>query len=151
MGDLDTLNEWSNHLIKQSPSAGQISDLVYLQNIAIQVMIVSQLEYFLKSAGKIEKQGEIKKIIEQSELTKSEKIELKRLMLVRHTLVHNLGHFDEEFSKKINKLGLKFDLKETEKQRMLSPLAIETLPDYIKITKKLIDEIEKTRSAAVGI
>ncbi len=138
--DLDTLKEWSENLAENQPPVGSsISDEAYLQGNAIQIGIISQLEYFLKSQKKIEKQHEIPGIIEQSSLSKTEKENLKLLFLVRHTITHNGGHYDSKFMEECKKFtNIEF---EGVKEGLLSSLPIELLPTYIDLVKKLTNEI----------
>jgi len=143
--DLETLKNWSKNLINKLPPAGSmIADELYLQNNAIQIEIISQLEYFLKAKKKIgsREQFKIIDIIKNSSLQDIEKDHLIFLFLVRHTICHNGGHYDKKFIddcvNHINKLKI-----ENVKEGLLSPLPPDNLPMYINLVKKLIDEINK--------
>lgn len=144
--DLETLKIWSKTLISKLPSAGSmIPDDLYLQNNAIQLEIISQLEYFLKEKGKISNREQFKiiDVIKGSSLKDLEKDHLIFLFLVRHTLCHNGGHYDTKFlddcAKHIKKLKI-----EGIKEGLLSSLLPDNLPLYIDLTNKLIDEINST-------
>src|SRR3989344_3773920 len=98
IADLKQLGEWSKNIIDKLPPTGSmISDELYLQNNAIQIAIISQLEYFLKIKGKIKRQFEILDIIKNSPLQQLEKDNLIYLFLIRHTLVHNGAHYNKKF------------------------------------------------------
>ena len=140
--NLDTLNKWSENVIGKLPYAGSmISDELYLQSNAIQIGIISQLEYFLKSHNKITNQYEILNVIKNSSLDDLEKDHLAFLFIVRHTLVHNGGHCDSKFFEDCKKHITKLKI-ENYKEGVLSSLSPDNLPLYIKWVKKLIEEID---------
>ena len=141
--DLETLKDWSRTLISKLPPAGSRIEELYLQNNAIQIEIISQLEYFLEAKGKISSKEQFKiiNIIKNSSsLQDLEKDHLILLFLVRHTICHNGGHYDKKFindcAKHIKKLKI-----EGVKEGLLSSLPPDNLPLYIDLTEKLIDEI----------
>ncbi len=148
--DLETLKNWSKKLIDRLPPAGSmISDELYLQNNAIQIEIISQLEYFLKAKGKIggREQFKIIEIIKNSSsLQDLEKDHLILLFLVRHTICHNGGHYDKKFindcARHIKNLKI-----ENVKEGLLSSLPPDNLPLYINLVEKLIDEINNNPNA----
>ena len=139
IADLKQLGEWSKNIIDKLPPTGSmISDELYLQNNAIQIAIISQLEYFLKIKGKIKRQFEILDIIKNSPLQQLEKDNLIYLFLIRHTLVHNGGHYNKKF---IDDCGKHTALKmENVSEGLLSSLHPKNLPLYIDLVEKLIGE-----------
>jgi len=141
MTDLDILSKSAEEIIKKMPPTGaSMPDGPYLQNVGLQVMIVSQLEYFLKIHGKIHEQRQIVDIIAKSSLTQLEKDHLTYLFFARHTLVHNGGHVDQKFFSDIKKHTKELKLEEYQKDS-LSSCSPERLPKYIHLIKKLIEEI----------
>lgn len=142
--DLETLKSWSGALIAKLPPVGSpLSDDLYLQSNAIQIGIVSQLEYFLQSQGKIKKQSELLNIIKNSRsLSGLQKDNLVFLVLVRHTLVHNGGYYDNKFIEDCKKHITKLKI-EGVKEGLLSTLPFDDLPLYIDLVSKLIEEIKQ--------
>lgn len=139
LSDLDTLEKMANEIVNKLPNTGSmVSDTVYLKLTAIPILIISHLEYLLKSIGVIEKQWQIKEIISNSKcIDRLEKDHLIYLFLVRHTLAHNGGHFDEKFRKKVNEeiKRLKIDIPSN---KSLSPIPPELFVKHINLIRKLI-------------
>lgn len=145
--DLETLKNWSTKLIDKLPPAGSmIADEIYLQNNAIQIEIISQLEYFLKAKGKISSREQFKiiDVIKSSSLQDLEKDHLIFLFLVRHTICHNGGHYDKKFLNDCAKHIKKLKIEDVE-EGLLSSLPPGNLPLYINLTEKLIDEINNNQ------
>ncbi|MBL7160509.1 MAG: hypothetical protein ISS93_01520 [Candidatus Aenigmarchaeota archaeon] len=142
--DLKTLKKWSRTLISKLPPAGSmISGELYLQNNTIQIEIISQLEYFLKTKGKIKSREQFKIvdiIKNSSSLQDLEKDHLILLFFVRHTICHNGGHYDKEFINNCEKHLKKLKIERV-KEGLLSSLPPDELLLYIDLTGKLIDEI----------
>jgi len=140
LSDLEALEEWAKKLEEKSPPMGSaVPDELYLQTVAIHILVLSQFEYLLRSLGKIKKQYDIVDIIQNSNvLNQLEKDHLTYLFLTRHTLVHKGGHFDEKFfqdaSRKIKEL--KLEISKDEKH--LSTINPDLLGRYIKLIKKMI-------------
>jgi len=140
LSDLEALEEWAKKLEEKSPPMGSaVPDELYLQIVAIHILVLSQFEYLLRSLGKIKKQYDIVDIIQNSNvLNQLEKDHLTYLFLTRHTLVHKGGHFDKEFFQKAKSKMKRLKLKIPENDKHLSALNPEFLRLYIKLTKKMI-------------
>ena len=103
MYDLSILDELSKKLFnKPIPIGSMVDDELFLQNTAIHISIISQLEYFLKKKEIIKNQSEIIEVIKNSTLEQLSKDHLIYLFLIRHTLIHNAGHYDSKFFKDID-------------------------------------------------
>ncbi len=143
MYDLDILDELSKKIVAKMPPVGSMVKYeLYLQNTSIQILIISQLEYFLKK-NKIIKEREQHKIIEvieKSSLKQLEKDHLYYLFFVRHTLIHNAGNYDSKFFENIRTHIKELKLKGVEKG-LPSPIDPELLSMNIELVKKLINEL----------
>jgi|GEM_PF-4221086 len=147
LSDLETLKIWAKELeneTKKIPIGSMMPDKLYFQWSAINILILSQLEYLLKTFDKIKRQRDIKDIIQKSSvLNQLEKDYLIYLYLTRNTIVHNGGHFDitffEEAKKHIKPLNLD---KLKSGGNYLSPISPNLLGRYIDIVKQIIFEIQ---------
>ena len=139
LSDLETLENMLNELINKMPKAlgTRFPDELHLQNIGINVLAISLLEYLLKELGKINKQYEIKNIINGSSiLTENEKANLLFLLDVRHTIAHNIGHPDKKFLNNIKKYNN--TLLADKKKPYLTAIAPAHLITDIRLIQKLI-------------
>lgn len=140
LSDLETIEKMVEELEKKYPSEGSaIPDTLYLQTVALHILIVSQFEYLLKSLGMIERQSGIINIINESKvLGQLEKDHLLYLFFVRHTIVHNGGHPDMKFFKDIKSKIKKLKVDFPQDDRNLTTIPPSSLKIYIKILKKII-------------
>jgi len=144
MDDLNILSELSEKLVNKMPHPGLVEDGLYLQHVAIQIFIISQLEYFLKKKGVIQSQREIKDVIKNSSLEQIEKDHLLFLFNVRHTLVHNGGYADSTFLYGVSELK-ELKLKGF-KEGSLTTIDSTLSTMYIELVKKLINELQTKKS-----
>ena len=140
LSDIETLEEWTRELFRKSSSrVSLISDKKYLQISGIHVLVVSQLEYLLKSLELIKRPFEIKEIVKNSNaLSQLEKDRLMYLIFTRHTIAHNGGHPDKEFINNIKKEIIKLNVP-LPKNNTLTPISPEDMVKiYIKLIRKII-------------
>lgn len=138
LSDLESLKQMADKLNEKLPEAGVIDNESYLSGVAIHILSVSQLEYFLKSVGKIKQQFEMLDVIETTQsLTRLEKDNLIYLVLTRHPLVHNGGYFDAQFNKEAtNRIKqLKINIPSKTSLSVIDPRQIK---NYIGLVEKFI-------------
>ena len=142
IGDLNEIKDMAEKL-SNNFYVGIIPTDKYLQVEALNILPISKLEYFLKSSGIINQQFEIKDIIKKSTvLNPLEKEHLIYFFLIRHTIAHNGGYFDDIFFEKIQKekfKTLKIELQNY-KNSSLSPILPSDIAKYIDLIKNLIRE-----------
>lgn len=142
LNDLNTLKQMADKLNAKLPEAGIIDNESYQLGVAIHILSVSHLEYFLKTAGKIKKkQFEMINVIESTQsLTRLEKDNLIYLILTRHPLVHNGAHFDDKCKEDINNLIKQLKVNIPSKTS-LSVIDTRQIKIYINLVEKLINII----------
>jgi len=147
MYDLNKLSEWGMELANKIPHLGLVDDELYLQNTSIHILIISQLEYFLKKKKIIQEREQYKiiEVIENSSLEQLEKDHLIHLFFIRHTLVHNGGHCDSKFLEDVSFHIKKLKLKGFE-EGLLSSSDPKFLSMYVELVKKLIKELHGQKS-----
>lgn len=140
--DLETLEKMARTLMtKLPPSGSMLPDDLYLEMSAISILPIAQLEYFLKYLEKIECQSDIPKVIEGNKtLTRKEKDHLLYLFLIRHTVVHNGGHYDEKFFNSAKKYIKETKISIPEGNSYLTPMTPESIVIAIRLIKKLIED-----------
>ncbi len=145
LSDLKTLEKMARAVITKLPPTGSmLPDDLYLEMSAINILAISQLEYFLKYLGKIEYQYGIIKIIETTKtLTQKEKDHLIHLFLVRHTLVHNGGNYDEKFFKGITEHIKEIKVVIPANKSYLTTIDPTLIVAHIHIIEKLIEDCLK--------
>src|SRR3989344_1201995 len=142
INDLEALEIMAKELAERFPPLGAaISEKIYFENSSLHVLIISQLEYFLKGVGKIKEQWELVQVINSSKvLTPKEKAHLKYMFFTQHCVVHNGAHFDDKFLKNMKKIT-EIDV-EKPKNDQLSVIEPFLLVTYINLVKKLMNEIK---------
>jgi len=141
--DIETLEKMLENLgdKHKTPRSGTrlVTDKIYLQITGLQVLLVSKLEYLLKSKGIINKQnGLIEKIKNTPILSKLEADWIIYLILIRHTIVHNGDYFDAKFHKAFKKHIRELKLEIPEDSVRLTSMDIEGLLLVTKLIKKFI-------------
>ncbi len=139
LSDLETLEEMAKKLAGKIPLYAAIPDDLYLQNIAIHILVISQFEHLLKSLEKIKKQSGIKNIIKESKILNSrEKEYLIVFYLIRNTLVHKGGHFDKDFKDAIKREIKELKVEIPKDSHFRTPFQPVEVIRCIKLIKKII-------------
>ena len=153
--DLKEIGKLRKELAERYPPEGsRINDGLYLLTAALHILAFSQLEYTLKLLGKINKQADIKKVIEENKLLKeSEKKNLLYLFYARHAVIHNGGHPDEKFRKNIKKLGITTEYSKNELvpipadspiyKLIIEFILLNITDKLLNVTKQLLEIKEK--------
>ena len=139
IADLNTLEEQIERLEERIHFGERLDDEIYLQIVAIHVLIISKLEFFLKMRFSKERlpYNEIIEKIKESSLDVLEKDHLILLVLIRHTLVHNGGYADKKFLGDCKKKLEKLEMKNYE-ESSLTVLGPSQLKKDISIVKKIV-------------
>jgi hypothetical protein len=140
LSDLDSIEEILDKLRKQFNVEKSVTlDEYLLQLMAVHVLIISLFEYTLKIAGKNIKQSKMPDYIRNCDfLNELEKDWFIYLILIRHTIVHNFGHYDKYYDKNVRKHIKKLKIDISDFKHSLSPLGIEDLRRCLNIVKKII-------------
>ena len=137
--DLENLKLQAEELVGNLKEGGTIPTKKYLQLECLHILTLSKFEYLLKSLGRINKQFEITDCINGSKcLTRLEKDHLIYLYLIRHTIVHYGGCFDEDFFKGAKKEIKELNLEIPKDGTSRSPVYPSLLMIYIDLIEKVI-------------
>ena len=139
LSDIETLENITKEIQKKVKGRALISDDLYLRLTSIQILAISILEFLLKREYKINYQKDIINCIKESpELSVLQKDWLILLILIRHTIVHEYGHYDKQFWDNVGKHIQKLKVEKPENDSYRSPLNPDQVIMCLNLLKKYI-------------